>query len=79
MQTILGAGGAIGRELAKALKTYTDDIRLVSRNPRTVNSDDELLSAELTNHEEVMRAVEGSDIAFLTVGFSYSIKVWQAM
>ncbi|MCB0684622.1 MAG: hypothetical protein KDC32_27455, partial [Saprospiraceae bacterium] len=31
MQTILGAGGAIGIELAKALPQYTDRIRLVSR------------------------------------------------
>jgi len=33
MQTILGAGGAIGVELAKALPKYTSKIRLVSRNP----------------------------------------------
>ena len=30
MQTILGSGGAIGIELAKSLKDYTDDIRLMS-------------------------------------------------
>ncbi len=33
-QTILGAGGSIGIELAKELKKYTSDIRLVSRNPK---------------------------------------------
>ena len=32
--TILGAGGAIRIELAKALTTYTTDISLVSRNPK---------------------------------------------
>jgi pyruvate/2-oxoglutarate dehydrogenase complex dihydrolipoamide dehydrogenase (E3) component len=41
-QTILGSGGAIGIELAKVLKTYTGDIRLVSRNPRKVNDEDEI-------------------------------------
>lgn len=34
MQTILGSGGAIGIELAKALKEFTNEIRLVSRNPK---------------------------------------------
>jgi hypothetical protein len=29
-QTILGAGGAIGIELARALPAYTNDIRLVA-------------------------------------------------
>ncbi len=37
MQTILGAGGSIGIELAKALPKYTTDIRLVGRNPKKVN------------------------------------------
>ncbi len=33
MQTILGANGTIGKLLAKELMSYTDKIRLVSRNP----------------------------------------------
>jgi hypothetical protein len=33
MQTILGSGGAIDIELAKALTSYTTRIRLVSRHP----------------------------------------------
>ncbi len=31
MQTILGAGGATGVELAKALKNFTNEIRLDCR------------------------------------------------
>lgn len=77
MQTILGSGGAIGVELAKALKTYTDEIRLVSRNPKKVNKSDELMSADLLNSEEIRRAVEGSEIVYVTVGFPYSAKVWK--
>lgn len=42
MQTILGAGGAIGSELARELSQYTHKIRLVSRNPQQVNATDEL-------------------------------------
>lgn len=77
MQTILGAGGAIGKELARALTKYTDVIRLVSRNPKKVNEADELFSADLTSKEEVRQAVKGSDVAYLTVGLTYSLKVWQ--
>lgn len=77
MQTILGAGGPIGIELAKALKTYTNKIRLVSRNPQKVNQSDELMAADLLKTEDVRRAVEGSDIVYVTVGFPYNLKVWQ--
>ena len=77
MQTILGSGGAIGVELAKALKTYTNKIRLVSRNPKKVNESDELMPADLLNTDDVRKAVEGSEIVYVTVGFPYSAKVWK--
>ncbi|GAB4129804.1 MAG: SDR family oxidoreductase [Raineya sp.] len=78
-QTILGAGGAIGTELAKSLRQYTDDIRLVSRNPKKVNPDDELFRADLSQKEQVEKAVQGSEIVYLTVGFDYNTKLWQKM
>ena len=77
MQTILGSGGAIGIELAKALKDFTTKVRLVSRNPEKVNPTDELMSADLLNAEAVSKAVEGSTVVYATVGFPYSVKVWQ--
>src|SRR5690554_3208765 len=77
MQTILGAGGAIGIELAKALPQYTDQIRLVSRNPSRINPTDELHRADLTKKEEVRKAVQGSSVVYLTVGYPYSTKVWR--
>lgn len=77
MQTILGSGGAIGKELAKHLPKYTSKIRLVSRNPQKVNDSDELFQADLTNEEEAIKAVEGSQIVYLTVGLKYNVKVWQ--
>lgn len=77
MQTILGAGGDIGRLLAKELKKYTSHLRLVSRNPSQVNGDDELLAADLTNKEQVILAVEGADVVYLTVGLSYDYRVWE--
>ena len=77
MQTILGSGGAIGNELAKSLKTYTTDIRLVSRNPKKVNDTDQLHPANLKNPAEVDNAIEGSDIVYVTIGFEYSRKAWK--
>ncbi len=77
MQTILGAGGSISNELAKSLKYFTDDIRLVSRNPKKVNDKDQLFPADLTDRDQVFKAVEGSEIVYLTIGLEYSTKVWQ--
>src|ERR1019366_3675310 len=77
MQTILGAGGAIGVELAKVLPAYTNDIRLVSRNPKKINPTDTLFPADVTNRIQVFKAVEGSEIVYLTVGLDYSAKVWK--
>lgn len=77
MQTILGSGGALGSELARALKTHSGEIRLVSRNPRAVNPDDQLLAGDLTRADDVLEAVKGSEVAYLTVGLLYDTKVWQ--
>lgn len=76
-QTILGAGGAIGIELAKALTAYTKDIRLVSRQPKKVNDSDTLMTADLTQRDAVFKAVEGSAIVYLVVGLPYKTSVWQ--
>jgi len=77
MQTILGAGGAVGIELAKQLKKYTNKIRLVARNPKKVNDDDELFLANLLDKKSINDAVEGSDIVYLTAGLEYNIKIWR--
>jgi nucleoside-diphosphate-sugar epimerase len=76
MQTILGSGGAIGYELAKVLPQYTDKVRLVARNPQAVVGEEELVAADLLNAEQVMHAVAGSEIVYLTVGLPYNKKVW---
>jgi nucleoside-diphosphate-sugar epimerase len=77
MQTILGANGTIGSVLAKELKSYTDKIRLVSRNPRKVNETDELFPADLSMPGMVDKAVEGSDVVYLVVGLDYKLNVWE--
>jgi len=77
MQTILGAGGAIGRELAKILRAYTDQVRLASRHPKAVNPEDFLITCDLTDKAQVLKAVQGSEIAYLVVGIEYNTLVWQ--
>ena len=77
MQTILGSTGIIGKELAKALPQYTNKVRLVSRNPKKANESDELFKANLLNSDETMKAVEGSEVVYLTVGLEYDINVWR--
>ncbi len=77
MQTILGASGQIGRELARSLKRdFTGAIRLVSRNPRKVNDTDHLHQADLLDPAQTMSAVEGSDIVYLTAGLPMDTKLW---
>ncbi|MBO9632872.1 MAG: NAD-dependent epimerase/dehydratase family protein [Chitinophagaceae bacterium] len=76
-QVILGAGGDIGRLLAKELKSYTSQVRLVARRPAQVNGDDELMPADLLSASQVDKAVAGTSIAYLVVGLKYDLKVWQ--
>ncbi len=78
MQTILGAGGIIGTELAKSLPQYTNQIRLVSRHPKKVNPTDEVMPADLLSMEQVMNATKDSEIVYLTAGLPYNHKTWQA-
>ena len=77
LQVILGSGGAIGQELAKVLKSYTDRIRLVSRNPQKVAGDEELYAGDLVDPITADAAVRGAEVAYLTVGLPYQLKVWR--
>lgn len=77
MQTILGSGGAIGIPLAKELKKYTNKIRLVSRNPKKVNETDELYPIDLNDQSQIEKALSGSEVVYVVVGFEYKLSVWQ--
>lgn len=78
MQTILGANGIIATELAKELhKSYTQNIRLVSRNPKKVNESDVLFKADLLDATQTANAVEGSEIVYMTAGLPYNAKLWE--
>jgi nucleoside-diphosphate-sugar epimerase len=77
MQTIIGSGGSIAVPLAKELKKYTNQIRLISRNPKKINTDDELYSLDAANFSGIEKAIEGSETVYVTIGFAYNLKVWQ--
>ncbi|OJV83290.1 MAG: NAD-dependent dehydratase [Bacteroidia bacterium 44-10] len=78
MQTILGANGQIGEELARALKrNFTSDIRIVSRRAKRVNDTDEVFSADLSIREKAIEAVKGSEIAYFTLGLPISSDLWE--
>jgi len=77
MQTILGASGQIGEELARELKrNYTSDIRIVSRKAQKVNETDNIFSADLTHKEKAIEAVKGSEIAYFTLGLPMDTNLW---
>jgi len=78
MQTILGANGQIGEELARELKrNFTTQIRIVSRNAKKVNDTDEVFSADLSIREKAIEAVKGSEIAYFTLGLPMSTELWE--
>jgi len=77
MQTILGSSGGAGTEITRGLSNYTKDIRVVSRNPKKINETDQLMKADLTDPAQLDKAVEGSEIVYVTIAFPYSIKAWR--
>ncbi len=78
MQTILGATGQIAVELARELcRTYTKDLRLVSRTPRKVNDSDTLVPADLLDADQTTAAVQGSSIVYFTAGLPPDTELWE--
>jgi hypothetical protein len=77
MHTILGAGGAVGNELAKELRGKR--VRAVGRNPRLVAGATEAAAADVSALDQTVNAVAGSTVVYLVVGLKYDLKVWQAL
>ena len=76
MQTILGAGGAIGTELVRELANARKQVRLVGRNPKSIQGATEAVSADITNLDQTIRAVSGSTVVYLLIGLKYDFKIW---
>jgi nucleoside-diphosphate-sugar epimerase len=74
--TVLGAGGPIANELTRILAAKGADVRLVSRNPKPFGRA-ELVAADLSDPEQAVRAVAGSELVHLMVGLKYDFAVWR--
>lgn len=76
IHTILGAGGTVANELAEVLVHNHETVRLCSRKaaPR---QGAESIAVDVTNFEQVKKAVQHSDFVYLLVGLQYKIDVWK--
>lgn len=79
MQVILGSGGAIAQGLAVYLSENKIDTRLVSRNPKLLVPDAKLLPLDLTLAGSVDKAIAGSEVVYVTVGYPYFYKTWKKL
>ncbi|MBP4137035.1 NAD-dependent epimerase/dehydratase family protein [Flavobacterium geliluteum] len=74
--TILGANGTIATELIPVLKKHNVNIRLVSRTPQHVEGT-ESITADALDSEQLLSAILGSDVVYLTIGLVYNAKIWE--
>jgi nucleoside-diphosphate-sugar epimerase len=75
MHTILGAGGAVSPDLARILTSRHIPFQQVSRSAKAFEHGI-AKSADLMDPKGALSAVEGCEVAYLTVGLPYSFKVW---
>ncbi len=79
MHTILGAGGSVANALTRELLNNNQTIRLVSRRqPAITGKNLTWKKADLLNYGELIGAVKGSTVIYLTAGLVYDKKVWAA-
>jgi nucleoside-diphosphate-sugar epimerase len=78
LTTILGAGGPIANELAAILSAGNKPFRLVGRNPKPIG-DAEAVAADLSDPEQTVAAVAGSDVVILVAGLKYDVAVWREL
>jgi nucleoside-diphosphate-sugar epimerase len=77
LHTILGANGAVGRELSQSLAAAGHTLRQVSRHPRKELPSDDVVVGDLLDSVSTTHAIAGSDVAYLVAGIGYSTDVWQ--
>jgi nucleoside-diphosphate-sugar epimerase len=78
MHTILGAGGAVANALTRELLNNNETIRLVSRKAiQPAGKNITWKKADLLNYNELLEAVKGSTVIYLTAGLVYDKNIWQ--
>jgi nucleoside-diphosphate-sugar epimerase len=77
MHTILGAGGTVANALTRELLNNNETIRLVSRKPVAITGKNlTWKKADLLNYAELLEAVKGSTVIYLTAGLVYDKNIW---
>ena len=76
IHTVLGAGGAIADHLTDELITRGLSVRLVSRHPVS-RQGAAVMTADLTDAGQTLKAVTGSAVVYLCVGLAYDYRVWR--
>ena len=73
---ILGSNGVVGRETIAALRAGGHAVTAVSRTP---SADPVVphIAADLRDAASAARALQGADVAYLTVGLPYSTRAWR--
>jgi nucleoside-diphosphate-sugar epimerase len=79
MHTILGAGGIIGTVLLNELVATGEPVRLVGRTAKPVRGVREVLTADLADPGQALRAVSESTVAYLVVGLKYELGTWKVL
>ncbi len=78
MHTILGAGGAVANALTRELINANEPLILVSRKTITPAAKNVTWKkADLLNYNELLQAVKGSSVIYLTAGLVYDKEIWQ--
>lgn len=73
---VLGANGVVGRETVAALRAQGDTVSAVARSaPASAGAN--TIAADLRDAASAMRALQGADVAYLTVGVPYTTKAWR--
>lgn len=78
MHAILGAGGAVGGELAALLVQAGKPVRLVARNPRPL-AGAQSFAADLADRDKCIEALAGAKVAYLLAGLRYDTAVWREL
>ena len=75
---VLGGTGVVGRETAAALRAADQNVTVVGRSPAPESGSGSLVvSAELRDLDDTIRAVRGADVVYLVLGLPYRLAVWR--
>jgi nucleoside-diphosphate-sugar epimerase len=72
---VLGGNGAVGKETVGALLRRGESVASLGRRPSAIDGVASV-TADLLHRSDLMRALTGTQVAYLTAGLPYSSRVW---